>query len=104
MYSTDTNTPQSEIDQRIEKLRNQLEKFRSGKGGFYIPYVIYHMRNVGLYEDLTDDDMKAMKRWVKSSRGHSPNNYNIRFFYYLSQLIGDNKEGWQRIPPIKKLK
>lgn len=30
MYSTDTNTPQSEIDQRIEKLRNQLEKNNIG--------------------------------------------------------------------------
>jgi Xaa-Pro aminopeptidase len=30
VYSTDTNTPQSEIDQRIEKLRNQLEKNNIG--------------------------------------------------------------------------
>ena len=30
MYSTDINTPQSEIDQRIEKLRNQLEKNNIG--------------------------------------------------------------------------
>ena len=30
MYSSDTNTPQSEIDQRIEKLRNQLEENNIG--------------------------------------------------------------------------
>ncbi len=30
MYNTDTNTPQSEIDQRIEKLRNQLEENNIG--------------------------------------------------------------------------
>lgn len=30
MYSTDTNTPQSEIDQRIERLRNQLDEKNIG--------------------------------------------------------------------------
>ena len=30
MYSSDTNTPQSEIDQRIEKLRNRLEENNIG--------------------------------------------------------------------------
>ncbi len=30
MYSTDTNTPQSEIDQRIERLRNQLDENNIG--------------------------------------------------------------------------
>ena len=30
MHSTDTNTPQSEIDQRIERLRNQLEENNIG--------------------------------------------------------------------------
>ena len=30
MYNTDTHTPQSEIDQRIEKIRNRLEENNIG--------------------------------------------------------------------------